>query len=223
MASNPIPGGQLPPISASDLARTCPCPWRTDVRNLEKRGSEVLRSVRIRNEPRFKEIEHYTRSSDHFQHLIDRSGSETTTKRRSSLTTIKIEQIDSPEANGLSKEVKERAEWQMAFDRSVKRLLIDFDLSDEPTLRLGHLDRMHSWFVTHGQKQRRKAKPPPNFLVIEKNGVVPGGSTQHISGKLSATALTLAGSMAMRRSRNLPSLPEEAPNAYNTVMPHTAR
>merc|ERR1719163_1958729 len=97
-----------------------------------------------------------------------------------------------------------------------RRLLVDFDLSQEPSDRLHHLDRMHSWFVTHGQKQVRKTKAGPNYIKVEKNAEMPAGSTQHVSSKLSTTSFILAGAMAMRRSRNVPSLPPGATDLYST-------
>merc|ERR1719203_126978 len=43
--------------------------------------------------------------------------------------------------------LQERVEWQDSFDRRLKQLLTDFELSEVPSCRLNHLDRMHSWFT----------------------------------------------------------------------------
>mmetsp|Transcript_87180 Transcript_87180/g.244630 ORF Transcript_87180/g.244630 Transcript_87180/m.244630 type:complete len:261 (-) Transcript_87180:107-889(-) len=66
-----------------------------------------------------------------------------------------------------------RMEWQNEFDRSIKRLFIDFDFTDAPAPRLRHLDRMHEWFTSQGQKQARKAKKGPSYITMERN-VPPG-------------------------------------------------
>lgn len=120
---------------------------------------------------------------------------------------------------------QDAAKWEQAFNGSVKRLLVDFDLSEDPKYRLNHLDRVHNWFVAHGHKKSRKVQKTPNYLKVEKNEPVPAGSTVHVSGQLSNTSLILAGSMSMRRSRNLPDLPPGAPDIYKKPppTPRTAR
>lgn len=171
--------------------------------------------MRLRTDSRYQEIEHYTKSDEHFKRLLEKAGGTAQT-----LQTIKLDDLDTPAEP--KAEIRDRVYWEKAFDKSVKSLLIDFDLSDEPNYRLEHLDRMHKWFETHGQKQSRKAKQAPNYLVVEKNAVVPAGSTQNVSGNLSDTSLILAASMTMRRSKNIPSLKQMTPGAYSN-MPKTAR
>mmetsp|Transcript_38448 Transcript_38448/g.86681 ORF Transcript_38448/g.86681 Transcript_38448/m.86681 type:complete len:241 (-) Transcript_38448:197-919(-) len=88
--------------------------------------------------------------------------------------------------------VAERIEWQESFDKEVKRLFVDFELTDQPACRLNHLDRMHSWFTEHGAKQARKVVKGPNFLVMDRKGRLPPGSTKNIPTKLSNTTQVLA-------------------------------
>jgi len=82
----------------------------------------------------------------------------------------RIRHLPEPTANGAT---QGRMEWQNEFDRSIKRLFIDFDFTDAPAPRLRHLDRMHEWFTSQGQKQARKAKKGPSYITMERN-VPPG-------------------------------------------------
>jgi hypothetical protein len=79
--------------------------------------------------------------------------------------------------------IGDRAEWQDTFDRSVRRLFVDFELSDVPSCRLNHLDRMHSWFLEHGAKQQRKVREGPSFLVADRSSEAPAGSTRNVPVK----------------------------------------
>lgn len=88
--------------------------------------------------------------------------------------------------------VSDRIEWQESFDRSVKRLFLDFDLTETPSCRLNHLDRMHTWFSEHGAKQARKVVKGPSYLVADRREVMPPGSTKNIPKKLSNTSQILA-------------------------------
>eukprot|EP00927_Polykrikos_kofoidii_P032415 TRINITY_DN27621_c0_g2_i1.p1 TRINITY_DN27621_c0_g2~~TRINITY_DN27621_c0_g2_i1.p1 ORF type:complete len:274 (+),score=47.20 TRINITY_DN27621_c0_g2_i1:124-945(+) len=58
-----------------------------------------------------------------------------------------------------------RLDWQRAFAKSLGRLMIDFDLATAPAQKVGHLDRMHDWFTKQGQKQGRKTKEGPSYVV----------------------------------------------------------
>jgi len=82
-----------------------------------------------------------------------------------------IEQATETETRGAGDGVggvEGRVEWQRSFDRSLKRLMIDFELSDMPACRLGHLDRMHKWFTTQGGKQARVAQGGPSYITVDK-------------------------------------------------------
>jgi len=182
----------------------------------EEEEAQISKSLRLSSDPRFKEIQHFmdTQASEqsHFARLCGRNQSSSAGE-----DTIRIA---SPKGPNTMEEVKdeldntgmddcrvkskgigslgERVEWQECFDKSVKRLLIDFDLTAVPSCRLNHLDRMHEWFTNHGGKQTRKAKQPPAFLTADRSVDVPAGSTANITGKLSGTSLMLAGAFQLK-------------------------
>ncbi|CAK9049368.1 unnamed protein product [Durusdinium trenchii] len=90
-----------------------------------------------------------------------------------------------------------KALWQDSVDRSIKRLMVDFDLTDEPSCRLHHLERMHDWFVRHGPKGKAPAMPEiggPSYLRAERNSrePAPAGSTQNLAGVLSPSSELMA-------------------------------
>jgi len=113
-----------------------------------------------------------------------------------------------------------RCEWQDSFNLTVKRLMVDFDLSTVPQCRLNHLERFHDWFDENGQKQSRKARAEPHYVTISKNEVVPVGSSRNAMARqpLSGTSLILAGSMRMRKSPRL-EVKEIAPPVHPAAPP----
>merc|ERR1712183_161259 len=62
-----------------------------------------------------------------------------------------------------------RVEWEESFRSNVKKLMVDFKLTSDPSCRLHHLDRLHNWFTKEGKKQTRKEKPAPSFLTYENH------------------------------------------------------
>eukprot|EP00913_Durusdinium_trenchii_P027467 g25760.t2 len=79
----------------------------------------------------------------------------------------------------------------------LRRLMVDFDLTDEPSCRLHHLERMHDWFVRHGPKGKAPAMPEiggPSYLRAERNSrePAPAGSTQNLAGVLSPSRELMA-------------------------------
>lgn len=176
----------------------------------------MVHAVRLTSNPRFKEIKHYAQetSSGHNEHLTRLltkqrasipSGTFVTSAGSESLNFADVVEMEqkTPEREKLLQKmagVEDRIEWQTCFDKSVTRLMIDFDLSHVPQCKMNHLDRMHSWFKEHGGKQERKTKKAPNYLVADRgSGNVPPGSTVNIPSKLSDTTLILAGSLHMGR------------------------
>jgi hypothetical protein len=162
------------------------------------------KSLHITTEPRFKAIKHYKdtrQDDDHFKRLL---GTRTMAKTDGAGTgelsfndIAAIERATNAEKAGDRKQyaLQERVDWQDAFDKSVTRLLLDFDLTLEPTCRLSHLDRMHNWFLDHGGKQQRKARKAPGYITADRTASrMPPGSTRDLGGKLSATSQLLAGS-----------------------------
>jgi len=113
--------------------------------------------------------------------------------------------------------------WQVArdeaFSNTMRRLMIDFELSDDADCKLHHLERLHSWFTEQGLKKVRKKPDPPKFLALEvpHGGVAgrwPKGCPRNNDAPLSDRALTLSGTMTMRRSAQLEAA---------TARPFTAR
>eukprot|EP00933_Yihiella_yeosuensis_P034675 TRINITY_DN28155_c0_g1_i1.p1 TRINITY_DN28155_c0_g1~~TRINITY_DN28155_c0_g1_i1.p1 ORF type:complete len:284 (+),score=40.93 TRINITY_DN28155_c0_g1_i1:103-954(+) len=100
--------------------------------------------------------------------------------------------------------------WQGAVDRSLKRLMIDFDLTDYPQCRLNHLDRMSDWFALHGhtpQMKKDHTKKPqeytetPSFITVDrtnKREQLPAGSTHNVQGTFSETTELLFGMYSPR-------------------------
>merc|ERR1719436_269612 len=76
-----------------------------------------------------------------------------------------------------------RIRWQEGFERNLKLLMVDFELSEVPSCRLNHLDRMHEWFTEHGAKQMRKVKKGPSYLTADRGQEMPAGSTKNIAAR----------------------------------------
>jgi len=98
--------------------------------------------------------------------------------------------------------------WKDAFDGTVKKLLIDFELSKHAECRSHHLDRLHSWFVEQGSKKARSKKAAPNFLMLEPPrggwaGSWPKGSPRNIDAPLSEPCVLLSGTVTMKKSPQL--------------------
>lgn len=225
------PRGPCSPTSAQEKAKDKD---QNGVDDEEEEYDEVLRSLRLGTDPRMQAIKHYNEVSagsnnEHFARMKkthvqseektraqvhgDMAASGQKSVENVSFQELVGQELDNhmdassrPRATG---GLDDRVEWQETFDRSVKRLLVDFDLSDTPHCRLNHLDRMHDWFLQEGGKQQRKAAQAPSFVTVDRSGTVPlpEGSTHNITGKLSSASLILAGSVSMRRSRNVPDVP----------------
>jgi len=75
---------------------------------------------------------------------------------------------------------RDHLEWQESFDVKVKKLFIDFELTNSPNSRMNHHERMHDWFAVHGQKEIRKSKGGPSFLTADRTRSMPPGSTANI-------------------------------------------
>jgi len=159
----------------------------------------IEKSLQIKVEPRFAEIDNYRqvreRNDGHFARLVEKG------TRKSVLVgagldaayagLLQTELQNQNAESGKTHELEQRIQWQETFDRQVKRLLLDFHLTQVPSARLNHLDRMHEWFTEHGQKQTRKARKAPNYLIADRNGIVPTGSTVNVPKKLSETTMKL--------------------------------
>eukprot|EP00747_Dinoflagellata_sp_TGD_P218954 gnl/TRDRNA2_/TRDRNA2_91135_c0_seq1.p1 gnl/TRDRNA2_/TRDRNA2_91135_c0~~gnl/TRDRNA2_/TRDRNA2_91135_c0_seq1.p1 ORF type:complete len:279 (+),score=53.60 gnl/TRDRNA2_/TRDRNA2_91135_c0_seq1:78-914(+) len=175
-------------------------------------SEEAVKSLRIRNDPRYKEISYYERNQATGQnaHLSRMSvaGSSSSTYKPGQPIVVQpgAESVVFSDPNPhmqshSADELAGRLQWQEGFDYSVRRLMIDFDLTQVPECRLHHLDRFAQWFDHHGAKQARKEKKPPAYITSDpRSGKMPPGSTQNIPGKMSSTSLILAASYSMRHS-----------------------
>lgn len=179
---------------------------REQERPASKQVRQVQQSLRLRNDPRYKEIEHYAdvqaKGKGHFSQVQKRASLQDGTA--DPLHSLVPQSIDENHAVGPT--MAGRLSWQKAFDTNVKRLLIDFNLTADPACRVHHLDGFHNWFKIHGGKQARKEKQAPSFLQVEKNAPPPPGSARGaMTGPVSNTTLILAGSLQMGpKFRNSP-------------------
>jgi len=177
----------------------------------EEDNDVTMKSLRLVADPRFQAIKHYkdTRQDDHhFQRLMNKTGNTSARGPNEEPGQMSFPEIAAKECaanaakagdNKKKNVMQERIEWQEAFDSSVTKLLIDFDLTHEPHCRLSHLDRMHSWFTEHGGKQQRKARKAPSYCTADRTAArMPAGSTRDLGGKLSGTSELLASSYVMR-------------------------
>lgn len=105
-----------------------------------------------------------------------------------------------------------RLRWRSSMDFSLRRLLTDLDLARDDRLkefsyqaRCEHLDKVYSWYGTHGMKEARKERIGPSVLRYKPDGPVLPGSLrvnwpyQHEQGRRDAESL--------RHSASAPTLP----------------
>mmetsp|Transcript_106946 Transcript_106946/g.319796 ORF Transcript_106946/g.319796 Transcript_106946/m.319796 type:complete len:214 (+) Transcript_106946:133-774(+) len=144
---------------------------------------DMVRSLQIKNDERFIAMNRYKEASSggqvnaHFARILQNRGA---SARPSGRDSPKASELELPAIRGSNTGIDQRMQWQEAFDTRVRRLLVDFQLSDEPSCRLKHLDRMHDWFEEHGAKQIRKTQEGPNFITADRTGRMPAGSTKDI-------------------------------------------
>jgi hypothetical protein len=174
----------------------------------QRHESDRVRSLQIGQDDRWKAIQFYTQqvsgdssTNAHFNKLVRKSmvhpgdlkGEAELSPAVGGSAAVESFSDIAPGGGGAGKHsavtrqqqkavasVEERIEWQEKFDRSVRRLLVDFQLTDAPTCRLNHLDRMHAWFVDHGQKQARKVQKGPSYLMADRTDHMPAGSTRNL-------------------------------------------
>lgn len=175
----------------SKFAQTHDGAWRGKPQSSDSESAIQLQSLRLANDPQYKEMRRYSNSgAAHFERLLNGQGND----KSQVVTCLDPDAVETASIEG-------RAQWQNSFDKTVKKLMVDFDLSNEPTARLNHLRRMHDWFVTHGGKQQRKERAPPHHIRLGKNEPLPPGSARHCGRAGSSAAhLSMAGNMAMNRT-----------------------
>lgn len=148
--------------------------------------SMKTKSLDMMKDPRYKEIDHFTKVAPSL--FGEDSGAKDPLAKNSlatgTSTTSQLLSLDqdlespargslagvSPHSPGgaLAKALENKGKMQRNFETSVKRLMVDFSLSDDPYCRTNHLDRMHSWFKNHGKKQVKKAKDSPGYLTFDE-------------------------------------------------------
>lgn len=166
---------------------------------LPEEEKAVLSSLQIGNDVRYDAMEHYTKhggtadTEGHFARICakNRRMHGLQEEARQVEATAGFDDIAAREHDdemhdgnrilripGAS--VNDRVDWQESFDRSVKRLFVDFELTQAPGCRLGHLDRMHAWFQEHGGKTTRKSTKGPSYLMMDPKGAPLPGSTKNL-------------------------------------------
>jgi hypothetical protein len=110
-----------------------------------------------------------------------------------------------------------RAAWEETFRTTLKRLVLDFELSDDASCKYHHLDRLHNWFVEQTPAFERVQRPgeAPNYLSLDiPRGGFPGrwakGSPRNIDTPLSDECVVLSQSMRMKKPAHLIQLADES-------------
>eukprot|EP00929_Paragymnodinium_shiwhaense_P034287 TRINITY_DN18678_c0_g1_i1.p1 TRINITY_DN18678_c0_g1~~TRINITY_DN18678_c0_g1_i1.p1 ORF type:complete len:261 (+),score=76.51 TRINITY_DN18678_c0_g1_i1:134-916(+) len=178
-----------------------------EAKRKETEQAQLQASLRIATDARYRSMDYYKRfggtNSAHFQKMKNDDsklkGQDPNAEERdvSQFAVEKRVVEEEPEWVKARQKpvcsVEERLEWNEVFDRQVKKLFVDFDLSEAPACRLNHLDRMHSWFKNHGAKQARQGQKAPNYLVQPRNDDMPPGSARNILSRLSDSSSVLKG------------------------------
>jgi len=163
------------------------CPDGTKISQEEQ--DQILQSLRLPGDPRYAEMKNYKSSAagqERFARLLSRQTAKFQQNFAEDVEKTQFDHLDLTNASSRPSQVgglQGRSDWQQAFDKSVNRLFVDFDLCPVPAYRLNHVERMHTWFTQHGGKQQRKAKEAPSYLVVDRSGVMPPGSTAQLSSK----------------------------------------
>mmetsp|Transcript_29345 Transcript_29345/g.51403 ORF Transcript_29345/g.51403 Transcript_29345/m.51403 type:complete len:235 (-) Transcript_29345:151-855(-) len=197
------------------LADVPNCKFKLEDQKMD--DESALKSLRLTSDRRFCEIKHYTESASAGHSHLDRLMKNQRASQKidpeaegvpnlhpghnmtfQQLAEMEQNSPDMQQARMRLMGVQDRLAWQEHFDRSVTRLLIDFDLTTAPECRLNHLERMHSWFTEHGGKQQRKDRKAPNYIIADRKGEMPPGSTANLPAKLQDTAQILASSYSKR-------------------------
>lgn len=239
------PNHQWSPCSPL-TARGCKELSPPDEEDASSSTGQMMRVLRMREDPRFREMANYqeTQSSgknEHFENLKRRRQAPQP-KLRTGVTKFHLEssleaaETRAEEFRRLAErelaikeggkktpwELSDRIEWQERFDINVRQLHVDFELANDPSSSLNHLDRMYSWFDEQGGKQTRKAREGPSYLTADRRQELPPGAARDIEKKPGRVALVLAGDLMMRRSVNLPQV-DGLPKYSTGPVPRSAR
>merc|ERR1719456_1688121 len=100
-----------------------------------KQLRQVQQSLRLRNDPRYKEIEHYaavqSAGKGHFSQVQKRASVDSV-----GMASV-LPQSTEPEVHQAAggPVMAGRLSWQKAFDTNVRKLMIDFSLTEDPGCR----------------------------------------------------------------------------------------
>mmetsp|Transcript_1746 Transcript_1746/g.5155 ORF Transcript_1746/g.5155 Transcript_1746/m.5155 type:complete len:227 (-) Transcript_1746:87-767(-) len=184
-----------------------------------KNEAEQLKSLRIPQDERYKQMQYWRENAG--GRLLNADVGETISGADVGIDGVNVSVVVERESTvppePAEREprkkvamVDDRIEWQESFDRQIRMLMVDFNLTDVPQTRLRHLERMHHWFTDHGAKQSRKVQKGPSYLTAERDGTMPPGSTKNLPG-LSTTSLQLAGAYTMKSPRSSVQSPANKP------------
>lgn len=190
-----LPGAACPGSSR----RRTPKPWTEAEEGADLDETPLVKSLQLKNDARYVRMNHYDQgraeryACGHVAHLKKANRcmaalppEAVVVTQTSTYQDISSWDIEAGEASGERAPrcpvatIDERLEWQDAFDHKVRRLLVDFQLSDVPACRLNHLERMHTWFEEHGGKQTRKAREGPSYLTADRSERMWEGSTKDL-------------------------------------------
>eukprot|EP00811_Abedinium_folium_P000704 NODE_10645_length_1338_cov_3.583815.p1 GENE.NODE_10645_length_1338_cov_3.583815~~NODE_10645_length_1338_cov_3.583815.p1 ORF type:complete len:311 (-),score=28.75 NODE_10645_length_1338_cov_3.583815:247-1179(-) len=187
--------GPLPGMEADTTMRTC---------------EKAMTSITVTQDPRFKEIsgfwkitEQRAQSPANVQKLDGKKRMGEAGLRYAAAVT---ESDDTAQlSNEVQKQLMERkiggrVAFEDSFRGAVRNLLVDFELSEDATCRLNHLDRLHGWFRQQGTKSTRSTKPSPSFLTFEPGAEIPPGMLRGHEFPLSESTMLLSGTMKMNIS-----------------------
>eukprot|EP00928_Gymnodinium_smaydae_P015511 TRINITY_DN15738_c0_g1_i2.p1 TRINITY_DN15738_c0_g1~~TRINITY_DN15738_c0_g1_i2.p1 ORF type:complete len:210 (+),score=50.93 TRINITY_DN15738_c0_g1_i2:187-816(+) len=167
---------------------------------------EYERSLQLPLDERYKKMDHYRNhggsknSTGHYARLMARR-----TSVHGGADGIAEAETNVQVPGKKAAASDSRVAWQMTFERSVNRLMEDFDLTDVPQARFNHLDRMDTWFTMHGAKQAKKGEKAPDYLRADQNAPPPPGSARTVAGNLGGASLALAGVFVMGSTSPRPS------------------
>jgi len=209
----PVLSGTPRSGSLSSSRRRTPKPWE------DKAEQALVKSLQLKNDARYTRMNHCdqghadgdvcghaTLAMKANRHMVGLEEDQAVATQASTFNDTPSWDTESLEAAGGRTPRKTVAtvdnclEWQECLDHEVRRLFLDFQLSDVPACRLNHLDRMHNWFVQHGGKQARKAREGPSYLTADRDGKMWEGSTRDLpKNGNTPSAATRQSTHAVRR------------------------
>jgi len=183
----------------------------------DNKNREMMRSLQIAHDPRYQKIEHYKDAeSTRLEGMLSGTskmprlypepwgfpeplGSRSMYKCGTCPEEDEAKRLAEQECEGFKnmtfERFKGRIGWEESFKSNVKQLMVDFSLTNNPSCRLNHLDRMHNWFGKEGKKQAKKETASPNYLTFEKHARPLPGSARDVAPPVSSLTLDLAGIM----------------------------